>query len=98
MLIWNMCFLTIRGHWKVDADTARTGQRLLGNMALLRSNQNRDIGNKSFSEKKAIFQGSGYFITQQIGEYNEWSLDEIRLRQMELAKTAIKTWRVTFDD
>ena len=25
--------------WRVDADTARTGQRLLGNMVLLRANQ-----------------------------------------------------------
>jgi hypothetical protein len=83
--------------WKVDADTARTGQRLLGNMVLLRANQNRDIGNKTFAEKKAIFQVSGYFITQQIAEYDDWGLDEIRIRQMEIAKTAIKTWPVTFD-
>jgi hypothetical protein len=84
--------------WKVDADTARTAQRLLGNMVLLRANQNRDIGNKSFPEKKAVFKASGYYITQQIAEYDEWGLDEIRLRQMELAKIAIKTWPLTFGD
>jgi hypothetical protein len=84
--------------WKVDADTARTGQRLLGNMVLLRASQNRDIGNKSLNEKKEIFKASGYYITQQIAEYDDWGLDEIRLRQMELAKTAIKTWPLTFGD
>src|SRR5215467_1508472 len=76
--------------WKVDSDTARTGQRLLGNMVLLRNNQNRDIGNRIFEEKKDIFKQSGYFITQQIGEYGGWGLDEIRIRQIGLAKIAVK--------
>ncbi len=84
--------------WKVDADTARAGQRLLGNMVLLRANQNRDIGNKTFSEKREMFKTSGYFITQQIGDYDNWGLDEIRLRQMDLAKIAVKTWPLNFGD
>lgn len=90
--------LTPGPEWKVDADTARAGQRLLGNMVLLRANQNRDIGNKEFQEKKTIFKGSGYYITQQIAEYDTWTLDDIRLRQMELAKIAVKTWPLTFGD
>jgi hypothetical protein len=60
-------------------------------MVLMRANQNRDIGNKSFDEKKVIFKASGYYITQQIAEYDTWTLDDIRLRQMELGKIAIKT-------
>src|SRR5262249_11469519 len=77
--------------WKVDTDEAKAAQRLLGNMVLLKANQNRDIGNKSFGEKKSIFAGSGYFITKQIAKYDSWSLKEIRERQAELAKIAVKT-------
>jgi hypothetical protein len=84
--------------WKVDADTARAGQRLLGNMVLLRTNQNRDVGNALFPEKKEIFRQSGYFITQQVAEYDNWGLDEIQLRQVKMAKIAVKTWPLTFCD
>jgi Protein of unknown function (DUF1524) len=67
-------------------------------MVLLKVNQNRDIGNKSFEEKKMIYAASGYLITQQVAKYDIWSLKEIRERQAELAKTAVKTWRLTFGD
>lgn len=84
--------------WKVDSDEAKAAQRLLGNMVLLKTNQNRDIGNKGFEEKKRIFARSGYFITQQVAKYDTWGLKEIRERQAELAKIAVKTWRLTFGD
>jgi hypothetical protein len=84
--------------WKVDSDVARTVQRLLGNMVLLRANQNRDIANRHFSEKREIYRSSGYFITQQIANYDQWGLEEIRQRQAELAEIAIQTWPLTFGD
>jgi hypothetical protein len=84
--------------WRVDSDVARTAQRLLGNMVLLRANQNRDIGNQSFEKKRQVFKESGYFITQQIGNYEKWGLDEIRQRQTELANIAVQTWPLTFGD
>jgi hypothetical protein len=90
--------LSPSGTWKVDSDEAKAAQRLLGNMVLLKANQNRDIGNKSFEEKKKAFAGSGYFITQQVAAYDNWGLKEIRERQANLAKTAVKTWRLTFGD
>jgi hypothetical protein len=84
--------------WNVDNDVARAAQRLLGNMVLLRANQNRDIGNKSFVEKCEIFKNSGYYVTQQVSEYSEWKLDDIRKRQAALAKIAVRTWPLTFGD
>jgi hypothetical protein len=84
--------------WKVDTDEAKSAQRLLGNMVLLKANQNRDIGNKSFEEKRVIFTNSGYFITQQVAKYDAWGLKEIRERQAELAKVAVRTWHLSFGD
>jgi hypothetical protein len=84
--------------WKIDGDVARSAQRLLGNMALVRRNQNRDMANKPFSEKKAVFAGSGYFTTNDIAKYDEWNISTIRQRQSELAAVAAKTWPLTFAD
>lgn len=90
--------LTPGTDWKIDPDVARAAQRLLGNMVLLKANQNRDIGNKSFAEKRKIFKSSGYYITQQVATNDQWTLDEIKKRQARLAKTAIETWPLTFGD
>jgi hypothetical protein len=35
-------------HWDVDDDLAEATQKLLGNMALIKANQNRDLANPSF--------------------------------------------------
>jgi hypothetical protein len=90
--------LSAGAEWGVDSDEARASQKMLGNMALLRANQNRDVGSKSFAEKKPTYKDSGYFTTQRIAEFDTWGLKEIRERQAELAKIAVKTWRLTFGD
>jgi Protein of unknown function DUF262/Protein of unknown function (DUF1524) len=84
--------------WGVDSDEAKASQRMLGNMVLLRANQNRDLGGKTFDEKKIVYGESGYFITKQVARYDAWGLKEIKERQAELAKIAVKTWRLTFGD
>lgn len=89
--------LTAGPEWGVDSDGAKAAQRMLGNMALLRANQNRDLGTKPFAEKKLIYGESGYLTTQQLAKFDSWGLKEIRKRQALLAKTAVKTWRLTFD-
>lgn len=84
--------------WKVDEDAAEAAQRLLGNMVLLRINQNGDLGNSTFDEKKKVFANSGYSITNQVAEYDVWSMDQIRHRQNKMAEIAIKTWSLKFGD
>ena len=59
-------------------------------MVLLKANQNRDIGNKSFDEKKKIFGTFGYLITQQVARYDSWALKEIRERRAELRRPQSK--------
>ena len=80
----------------MDAEVAKAAQRLLGNMALLKANKNRDIANKPFAEKRVAFAESGYFTTNEIAKYERWTIEEIRDRQLGLAKLAAKTWPLTF--
>ena len=84
--------------WDVDDDLAETSQNLLGNLVLLKSNQNRDLGNLPFAEKRPIYAKSGYDLTKRVALYEQWTLDEIRDRQMKLAKLATKTWTMDFSD
>jgi hypothetical protein len=85
-----------RTGWNVDADMAEAARTRLGNMALLRSGVNKDIGNKSFADKKVAFADSGYDLTREITKCDEWTMIEIRDRQQRLAKLAVKTWPLTF--
>jgi hypothetical protein len=80
--------------WSVDDDTAQAAQKLLGNMVLLRANENRDVGNKGFDQKSAVCAKSTYDLTKQIAKYATWTLNDIRNRQRQMAKLAVKTWPV----
>ena len=64
-----------------QTEDAQAAQRLLGNMVLLRSSQNRDIGNLSFAEKKKVFEQSGYSVTNEVATFPEWTMTQIRDRQ-----------------
>jgi hypothetical protein len=84
--------------WESDSETAQATQRFLGNMVLLRANQNRDVGNASFAEKREALKQSGYSVTNEVANYNRWGIDEIRDRQAKMAKIAVKTWSLSFVD
>jgi len=73
--------LKLTDKWDVDSDQAETAQKFLGNMCLLRSGVNKDIGNKPFSDKKGVFLASGYVLTKEIAGYERWTLEDIRDRQ-----------------
>lgn len=84
--------------WESDSETAQATQRFLGNMVLLRANQNRDAGNASFAEKRAVLKQSGYCVTNEVANYEKWDLEQIRDRQAKMAKIAVKTWTLSFAD
>lgn len=88
--------LTPGDDWDTSEDEAEAVQKMLGNMVLLRANQNREIGNKGFSARKATYGNSGYNITRMVSEYPSWGPDEIRDRQARLAKLAVATWPLNF--
>jgi hypothetical protein len=87
--------------WSVDEEAARASQKLLGNMVLLKADQNRAIGNSDFTTKRAAYAKSGYYVTRavaemQLREPNKWTIEDIRERQKMLAQLAVKTWSLTF--
>ena len=84
--------LQVGENWEIDDDVAEATQRFLGNMVLLKANQNRDLANFGFSEKRIVYARSGYDLTKQVASYDQWGLDEIKDRQAKLAKLAVKTW------
>lgn len=90
--------LELSSEWSIDPDTTSAAQKLLGNMVLLKATQNRDLGNKGFDKKKAVFGASGYYTTRDVAGYAIWTMDEIRDRQRKLAAIAVKTWTLKFDD
>jgi hypothetical protein len=54
---------------------------------------NRDIGNKVYTEKVAIFETSGFEMTKKIN-YPEWNANSLDKRQADLAKIATSIWRI----
>ena len=67
----------------------------IGNMTIIASAQNRDLGNKPFPEKRAAFEKSESEITQKVAvENEEWAPDRIASRQQGLAAQATGIWRL----
>lgn len=66
----------------------------LGNLTLARSSRNSQMGNKSFSEKKAILAkyGSGLQMTKEITKKHRWRPEDIRKRSAVMVERIIKTW------
>ncbi len=82
--------------WVVDSDAAEAAHRLLGNMLLMKSRLNSEMGNSSFEAKKASYAKSGYSLTKEVAvTEGDWTVDKIRLRQRDMAAWAIKTWPLT---
>jgi hypothetical protein len=70
----------------------------LGNLTLLESNLNRDVGNSTYPEKIAAYPKSKYDITKAIPGLApvEWTLPLLDERQSRLATRAVHVWRPDF--
>jgi Protein of unknown function DUF262/Protein of unknown function (DUF1524) len=67
----------------------------IGNMALLETTLNREIGNAGFAIKRTVFEGSMFETTKKIAADNDdWTPQRVNARQNGMAKTAISIWRV----
>jgi uncharacterized protein with ParB-like and HNH nuclease domain len=67
----------------------------LGNMTLLESGLNREIGNQLYVKKQEKYQDSQYRLTQEI-QAEEWTPDAIANRQQHLGRLAVQVWRADF--
>lgn len=66
--------------------------RRLGNLALLSTKKNGDIGNESFDEKRKTLTESEFVLTNSIGTCAKWGTKEIDERQSNLADLALSVW------
>jgi len=63
---------------------------LVGNLALLTQSQNSKFGNKSFEEKKELFQDTALSSYTEIRENLQWTEKEIETRHENISKFAKK--------
>ena len=69
----------------------------LGNMTLLDSSTNQQLGNIGFTERQRAYLESEFSITRKLGEeFDTWTVDKIRVRQGWMAKQASSIWQVNF--
>lgn len=69
----------------------------LGNMTLLETILNRDLGNKCYCEKRAAYEDSDIKTTKGIAKhYDSWDGSAIDRRQQWMAKLASSIWKIEF--
>ena len=69
----------------------------LGNLTLLNTAANRDLGNAGFDEKRPVFEASELLATGKLAQdYDVWTVDTIRERQNWMARQATGIWQVQF--
>lgn len=67
----------------------------LGNMMLLETSANRNLGNATYDVKKLKYQTSAFCQTQKVAEENaEWSGERIAARQEWMANQAKSVWSI----
>ena len=66
----------------------------IGNLTLLETGKNKDIGNKLIGDKLPVYQSSQYLLTRDKTAYTEWKPSVVQKRQAELAKLAKTVWKV----
>lgn len=64
----------------------------IGNLTL--TGYNPELSNKSFAEKKDIYEDSNFCITRMVLEYNQWNENSVKNRAERLYKMAEKIWGV----
>ena len=79
--------------WKhVPEEERELNTQRLGNQFLLSSEENRNVGSKSFAAKKPILSKSTYKLTKMVHQFDDWREKQINERQTRLAELAVKAW------
>jgi Protein of unknown function DUF262/Protein of unknown function (DUF1524) len=82
-------------NWEVSDEMLRTYRRRLGNLALLGSQENNDLADLPFPEKRAVYAISEFRLTKMIADNTIWRAEEIEQRQRYLAGLAVRAWPAT---
>jgi len=85
-----------QGGWEAfsDSDLENFVYRL-GNMVMLETRDNRDLGNKLYAEKREVYRQSTLRLTQKLAEENEeWTPERVAAWQKWMARQATAIWRI----
>lgn len=67
----------------------------LGNMVMLEAGKNKDLGNRPYTDKRAVLQSSTLSLTRALAQENEvWTPERLHAWQQKLARLATATWRI----
>ena len=81
------------GNWpQFSDDQVKLYFKRIGNLALLRASENSTLKSAEFGDKKAVYAGCPYVLTEQISVVENWTMEEITERQKTLAAIALKAW------
>ncbi|MEM7621147.1 MAG: DUF262 domain-containing HNH endonuclease family protein [Pseudomonadota bacterium] len=87
-------------HWECSQNDFPAGPEayvnMIGNMTLLSSKLNQDIGNADFSTKKKAYIEDTIAITEDVIKEPVWRAEEILKRQENMANQAVKIWHIHF--
>ncbi len=79
----------------IGNDDAQALLYRLGNMTLLQTGANRDLGNAEYALRRATYKQSGFAITKKLGDENaEWTPERIAAHQYWMATQATAIWRI----
>lgn len=67
----------------------------LGNMTLLQSSDNNDLGTKEYAQKRQVYENSNFELTKRLANQNqEWTPEKIVAWQTWMASQATAVWRM----
>ena len=69
----------------------------IGNLTLMRTKENNDFKSSKFFEKKTKYSESELWITNSLATLSDWNINEINIRQSQLADLAVETWSLKFN-
>lgn len=76
----------------ISPEDCQTYYNRLGNLTLMKSKPNSDIGNKSFAVKLEEYKKSEHSLTKELEGKTVWNISDIEERQRKLAVLAVKAW------
>jgi uncharacterized protein with ParB-like and HNH nuclease domain len=80
--------------WDFNPDQHKAYSKRLGNLAIMSTRLNSEVGNSSFEIKKPFYEASDFSLTKSIADADDWTELEINTRQEMMAELAVNTWRI----
>lgn len=91
----HICPTHPNGGWTAFTDEeVETLTSRLGNMALLQTSANKQLGNADFDVKRPIYANSIYALTRDVAAIDDWTPNAVVRRQKDLARMASAVWRI----